>query len=182
MIKVIFSEMINAGVFDYPIPDNMTEITDVFINAKYLNQEDQFSERLLGQWQRKQSYPEMWHMDGVPVKTIEIVPAPNWDGVPPNPSPPQPPYGVWGTFGPGNRNLEMVGPTLPSQETWGIGDTINGIPDSFTCYLAYGILEKIFTNNSETKDAQRASYCHARYEEGIALGKSIILEYGMEKE
>jgi hypothetical protein len=172
----VFTQLLEAGVSQYLIPDSMTDVYHSFVDAKIIEQVDLFSDYLQGQWTRTPDYPKAWHEDGLPNKTIEVVPAPNWNGVPPDPSPPTPPFGTFGSFQPGNRDLTFVGPTLASKETWSIGDTLDTIPDTFTPYLVFGILARVFAADAETRDLNRSRYCEQRYQEGISLGKSILME------
>jgi hypothetical protein len=176
LIWDVFTQFLEAGISQYILPDSMSDTYYCFVDAKIIEQVDLFSDYLLGQWTRKPAYPLAWHQDGLPIKTIEVVPAPNWNGVAPNPSPPQPPFGTFGSFQPGDRDLTFVGPILASKEVWSIGDTLDTIPDTFTVYLAYGILSRIFSSDGELKDMSRANYCSTRYQEGVKLAKIILLE------
>lgn len=179
----VFTQVLNAGVSAYLIPDQMTQVYYVFQNARIVNKIDLFSNYILGQWQRKPGQIKAYHEDGLPIKTLEVVPAPNWNGTNFTPTAgPPPPFGAFGDFQPGNRNLSFVGNLIPSKETWGIGDTLSGIPDSFTPYIVFGVLERIFNKDGESRDPQRALYCNARYKEGIGVARAILMDLMGESE
>jgi hypothetical protein len=50
------------------------------------------------------------------------------------------------------------------------------VPDSFSHYLVYGVLEQVFSADSECRDLQRAAYCRARWLEAMSLADSIARE------
>jgi len=70
-------------------------------------------------------------------------------------------------------NLSIIGTTGLTTITYGLNDTVPVLPDSFCGALAYGILARIFSNDSECKDLQRAYYCQARYSEYINVAAAI---------
>ena len=71
-------------------------------------------------------------------------------------------------------NLSIVGTTGLSSITLTLGEVIPVIPDAFaSVYLAYGVLARIFSNDSECKDLQRAAYCQSRYQEGCQLATAV---------
>jgi hypothetical protein len=168
LIQTISTQRINAGVSQYQIPDLMTEARYAFVDGKIIEQVDFFSNYLQGHWQRP-GPTRVYHQDGLPIKVLELIPPPATTGA----------VVVPGSFQPGGKNLTLVGPSLSSKEQWLIGDTLDTIPDSFTGYIVYSVLEKIFSADGETKDQQRAMYCQSRVQEGILLARSILLElYG----
>lgn len=179
----IFTQQLVASVSQYTVPNQMPEVYYVFQNAYIIDRINFYSTYLRGQWTRNPGMSKAYHEDGLPIKTIELVPPPNWNGIGfiPTVGPPPPfgtfdsPGGTTAPFQPGNRNLTMVGSAIPTQEVWGIDDTLAGIPDSATPYLVFGILQKIFSADGESRDIQRANYCQKRYEEGISLYRSVLL-------
>lgn len=70
-------------------------------------------------------------------------------------------------------NLTLIGPTGLDAVTFTLNQVIPVVPDSLTPALSYGVLARIFSADSETKDLQRAYYCQARYEEFCRIGSSI---------
>lgn len=86
-----------------------------------------------------------------------------------------PGYGVVAVRIPSTGNLSMLGSALP----WNVNNLtlqtyVELLPDSFTPYLKYGILARIFATDSEVKDQQKAAYCQARYAEGINLAAALM--------
>ncbi len=71
-------------------------------------------------------------------------------------------------------NLTMVGPKGLPSITYTLDSEIpDTIPNSFVPGIAYGILARIFSGDSEARDLQRAAYCQARYLEYCGVGGSI---------
>lgn len=62
----------------------------------------------------------------------------------------------------------LVGQTLDRS---GIALTI---PDELQPYLFYGVLADMFGKQGRAYDQPRASYCEARFEEGIALAQALL--------
>jgi hypothetical protein len=168
LIQDVFTQRLVSGTSQYPIPDRMSQPYYGFVDARIIERVDITSEYLLGRWTQKPGYPKVWHQDGLPIKTIETVPAPNFTG--------SVTAGVFGSFLPGSRDLSIVGSMIASKEVWLISDTLDTIPDSFTPYIVFGVLAKVFEMDGESKDEQRCLYCKSRYDEGVTVGKSILLE------
>lgn len=78
--------------------------------------------------------------------------------------------------GAGTANILAVATAKPNKIAWSLTDEILDVPDSFRQYLKYGILQRIFDQDGETRDVLRARYCGARFEEGINLAKVIADE------
>ena len=70
-------------------------------------------------------------------------------------------------------NLSILGAQSISSVAFALGDVIPSIPDSFTPYLSYGVLAKIFSMDGECRDIQRAAYCSARFQEGVNAAASV---------
>lgn len=170
--KAIFTEMIVAGVSDYVVPEDMAKPELCFVGGKII---EKATESDLSQghyeWKRQWGPPRQWHEDNLAPKHVEVFPIPDFNGA--NLPGDLPPIGHYGDFFPSERNLTIVGPSLPSKTAWAIGDTLDGIPDSFGIYLGYGVLEQIFNSESELRDVQRALYCHTRYNEGIQVSMML---------
>jgi hypothetical protein len=75
-----------------------------------------------------------------------------------------------------DRNLTTYGSQLPSPTSYALTDTIPLIPDSAAMYLAFAVLAKIYGDDAELKDAAKARFCLARYQEGISIFKAALLE------
>lgn len=78
-------------------------------------------------------------------------------------------------------NATMIGTAKPIGVTWDLDSFVEWIPDSFAVYLKWGILQSIFSMDGETKDEQRAAYCGARWNEGIALSE-VVSQAGLQQE
>ena len=171
----IFTEMIVAGNSQYIVPEDLMEPQLCFVGGRII---EKVTEADLTQghfeWKKKWGPPRQWHEDNLPVKTIELFPNPDFNGqdIPGD----VPPIGTYGDFFPRQHNLTIVGPQAPSVTTWGMGDTLDDVPDSFGYYISYGILEQIFSADGENRDLQRAAYAKARKDEGIAISNSLAQE------
>jgi len=166
MIRRPYTQQISSGTGTYTIPELNPELFQAFVNAQIVNQTDVFDPANPGYASESGGTITRWHQDQLPIQQVAILPTPNFTGTVT--------AGTYDTFQPGNNNLTVIVSSLASKETWGSGDTLDTIPDTFTPYLVYGVLEKIFSMDGESKDEQRALYCRSRYEEGITLGTSII--------
>lgn len=85
-------------------------------------------------------------------------------------------FGTIATLKCSKSNLSVIGPASLFNTNPGLDTLIEWIPDSFALYIGYGILAKIFSMDGECKDEIRRRYCRARYEEGIAIGQTIMAE------
>ncbi len=175
LYKKIFTTTVNAGIPEFTVPDDVIRPELCFLSGRII---EKVTEADLTQghfeWRRQWGPLRQWHEDNLAPKRIEVFPKPDFDGVnyPGDP----PPIGVYGDFFPGDHNLTIVGPAAPSKLTWSIGDTLDGIPDSFSHYLIYGVLEQVFSAEGETRDEQRALYCRTRWLEGLSLAEAIAIE------
>jgi hypothetical protein len=84
--------------------------------------------------------------------------------------------GTFNGFYTSSLNLLLVATAKPQNITPALDDLIECVPTSFVPYLKYGVLAKIFSQDSETKDVLRARYCEARYREGILLAQAVSQE------
>lgn len=86
-------------------------------------------------------------------------------------------YGTIGNMVPSLGNLMMSSTSMPTYtKTYQLSDFIQGIPDTFTVYLKYGVLERVFKMDGEMKDDLRERYCKSRFQEGVALARAIMQE------
>ena len=175
--STIFTQQINFGQPQYEYPPDMIQVRDCFVGGKHISRETlEELDNAFYNWRSEVNNPRRWHEDGLPIKTIELSPTPNYTGTAYS-SPAfltqQPPYGVYGVFNPADNNLTIVGTQGTIRNTFALNTIVPIIPDSFTCYLGYGVLNKIFSSNSEAKDDQRAAYTGARFNEGIQIASTI---------
>ena len=82
---------------------------------------------------------------------------------------PMPFYGTISSVYPSSGNLMVIGPTKILSLALSITGYIPLVPPLWRDYLLYGVLAKIFRDNSETKDEARAQYCEQRWKEGLTL-------------
>lgn len=253
LAKIFITQTINYGIGQYTTPDAQLSVEQLFISGRFLPASNLESiDNSQFQWKRKTGVPKVWHQDGLPINTVEMVVAPNWQGAlydsaaPPavqligneaignfsgivntngtvvtlvSGSPFQATDATWqgktfviamvqftvasvtdvshliltGTAGVQNnapwsvrypvnipaadRNLTTYGSRLPGETSYALTDTIPLLPDSAAMYLAWGVLQKIYSDDSELKDKQKAMYCGARYMEGVNLFRAALLEH-----
>lgn len=79
-------------------------------------------------------------------------------------------------------NLSLIGTAAVFDQNPTLTSIVELIPDSFSAFISYGVLARIFGNDGETKDEIRRRYCAARYDEGVMLGKLIMAEELMDEE
>ena len=181
LYKNIFTEMIDAGVQVYTVPDDVMKPELCFVGGRIIEKVTE-PDLMTGhfEWRRQWGPPQQWHEDNLAPKRLELFPKPVANGA--NYPGTGPIIGKYGDFYPADQNLTIVGPAAPDQTTWALGDPLQCVPDSFSHYLIYGVLEQVFSAEGETKDNQRAAYCRARFQEGIQLADSIAHEELLEEE
>lgn len=250
--KVLVTQAINFSVGQYLIPERMLRVDNAFTSARFIPKTTADSlDNTSFQWRRKIGPVKVWHDDGLPMQTVELSPAPNWQGAlyqtnstPPaqyiDQTTPGAYFGVVNTFGAAvswvsgpafnytdatwqgktititaldytiqsvtdatnliitasagiqnganyvitypvaipaaDRNLTTYGPQTQSQLSFVLTDTIPLVPATAVIYLGWGILAKIYSDNSELKDAQKQQYSAARFTEGINLFRAALIE------
>lgn len=177
--KTIFTAQINISQSQYTVPEDLMKPELCFVSGRLIEKVTE-ADLTQGhfQWKGKIDKPRQWHEDNLPVKKVELFPKPDYNGTAIG----GPLFGHYGDFFPTEHNLTIVGPAAPSKNVWALIDTLDGIPASFSQYLVYGILEQAFSQEGETRDVQRAAYCHARWEEGLALAQTICVEELLDEE
>ncbi len=170
MTKKIYTQRIVAGTAQYTVPVDIMQIQCAFIGGKYL-QPTSLEELQNGEyeWANQSGSGQQWFQDGLPANTLKVFPKPDISGTAMS--------GTYGTFAPTTNNITAVGPAAPTSNTLALIDNIPAqVPDSFTPYLTYRVLYRIFSTDGECQDQQRAYYCNARWQEGIGLAQSIMGE------
>lgn len=147
-----------ANTDTYTVPDTVCEVQSVLANNTYLyDTSGYYLDNRNATWPSDQyDFPQEWREDELVPKRVQITPVPNVSGT-----------------------LSLLGTQIPSGNGItgiGSGTTVLYVPDSFTCYLKYGILSLIFSQDGECKDMQKAQYCQARYAEGIGIAAAIMGE------
>jgi len=190
-----FSKMIATGAIHfyiptYQVPDQISHVDNVFVAGRILRRTNlQSLGTEIFEWRKKSGIPTQFHEDGLPSKQVEIYPNPNYEGsaIPTSGPgviqlPENDEYMVIGDFYPSLRGYSLVGSAVPVDNslavktTWTLDDQIPDIPNSAIQYLAWGVLAKMFSDDSEAKDEARARYCAARFEEGVEIFRSILAE------
>jgi len=87
-----------------------------------------------------------------------------------------PAWGVWSTATVDSSNLMCISTGIPSTLNVAINSYLELIPDSFTPYIKYGALQKVFSQDGECKDLLKSAYCQSRYTEGVNLAAAIMSE------
>jgi len=191
----IFTQTVQAGVSQYPVPEPIMRPDEAYLAGTLLEQSDvQDLNNRFTKWRYTPGYPLRWHNDEIPPQTVELVPVPNYTGAfirgTAFPDPPNGQFGDWSASvetapavfttesAPVTAALTVVGPVLPTPVV-GLGDPFPEIADDFVlAYVSFGVLERIFSSDSELKDPQRALWARAQYREGIAILKAITGELG----
>lgn len=89
------------------------------------------------------------------------------------------PHAVFGTISDLQSsigNALLVAAVKPPQKAYELASLVEHVPDSFSQYLKYGVLAKIFGVDGELRDELRQRYCSARFSEGVNLAKAISEE------
>src|SRR3990167_933438 len=179
MSKLIFTQTIFAGQAEYVVPDYLMRVENAFVAGRFIHRsENEDMDNVRRNWELESGPPRRFLEDHEGIKTVRLWPNPNHTGVLYPGA--DPPFGVSGVFNPTDRNLTLVGPQRPASITWALGTTITLVPDTALQYLAWGILEKIWDDNSEMKDEFRSGYARTRYTEGVQLFRSAMQEELME--
>lgn len=187
MISQIQTQSVFAGQGQYPILDSMMRVDNAFVGGVYL---EPTSVRELNnnmpRWRTKLDSPRQFHVDELPIKTVELAPVPALSGVyVPGPNEPGPPHaqldtfsivdGLGATIAPdAHHDLTLIGPQTPKLVDI-LDDPIctsDGtlIPDDIVRgYLAYGVLERIFSGENELRNISTADFCHSMYQEGVTI-------------
>lgn len=185
------------------LPDWAIEPLHVFYNERALSHTSLGSaEEADPYWMSNLSGPQSWRNDKVAINEIALMPAPNREGrqisdpstvtrVDPVDAAEAQPSSFYGDItGEAERLLYGTdgGPVYISRSNVAViataglsdpsapdaGSNIVLIPDSFVHYIMYGMLAEVFRQDGELKDTMRATYCDARYQEGVNIAKAII--------
>lgn len=190
IVQIIITGAIHIGIPAYQIPDQMSHVTNMFVAGRLLRRTNlQDLDNGVYQWRRRNGVPEAYHEDGLPIKQVEVYKTPAYEGqaIPTSgPGVITPPetdeFMIVGDFFPSWRDYTLVGTQVPLnadftvKQDWALDDEILWLPNSAVPYLAWGVLEKMFSDDSEAKDQARARYCSARFQEGISVFRTILAE------
>lgn len=185
ILRRIFTQTVFAGVPEYLIPDDILRTDMVFLQGAWLPRSTAGSiANSIRDWRRKLGLPVCFHEDQLSIRTVGLAPSPNYNGsYIPGADEPDPPHGQYDSFSaivnsviqtpPEHRGLTIIGPWCPDEVTM---DCELDVPEALFCYLIWGVLERIFSADSELADQQRALFCRANYAEGVALFRAITGE------
>lgn len=181
LYKNLFTTQIKAGVPQYTVPDDVMKPELCFVAGRIIEKVTE-ADLMMGhfEWSKKLGQPRQWHEDNLAPKKLELFPTPDFNGA--NYTGSTQLIGEYDGFFPADNNLTIVGPAAPDITAWTLLDgsgspvLLQCVPDSFSHYIAYGILEQIFSAEGETRDVQRAAYCRARFQEAINLADAIARE------
>ena len=193
MLQRIYTQTVQSGIGTYGIPDDLLDIQSVWLAGRYLPPSTQSElNGLIRGWRKVLGVPRYFYTDGLGLKSIGLAPAPNYNGeyiVGPNePSPPHATYGDFSalcqvganqvTLNPvQHRGLSIIGTRKPVTQVTALGDPIPLLPDDVALQaLPFGVLERIFSSDSELLDAQRSAFCHANFAEAVNVFRAITGE------
>jgi hypothetical protein len=179
IVSIIHTQQIEHGVQGYPVPSLIMRVDDVYAAGVLLDRSSaRDTDNTRPGWRVDLGIPRSWSQDQGSTDEVRLAPAPNYNG---DPFIYQ--WNDWAVTVDGvvelphvHRGLTMVGLGKPDLVTaW--TDAIPLLPEEIAlAYLEFGILERVFRSDNEMRDDQKALYCRAQFEEGIALLKSITGE------
>jgi hypothetical protein len=81
MVMNIFTQLVKIGVSAYLVPQDIVRPETCFVAGAYIDHStlQDLDDSVYG-WRRYIGQPTAWHDDGLPTKTLELVPAPNYTG------------------------------------------------------------------------------------------------------
>jgi hypothetical protein len=92
-----------------------------------------------------------------------------------------PMYGIIGDMVTTKSNITVIGVGSLFDNSPDLDSLIELLPDTFAIYIGYGVLAKVFSLDGELKDEIRRRYSQARYDEGIALARAVMVEELLEE-
>lgn len=221
--KHLYNQVLSFGVQEYPEHSLLNDLQGCLAAQTFIYESSDFYlSNTNRSWEAAYNIgnPESYRQDSIETKTVQITPAPQYNGnqvtivgggggygviaavasytdftITCDPSTPagygvicgangnpfldalNPGYGVTANMIPSTNNLTMQGTALPYQiENIGPETFVELVPDSFTPYLKYGILARVFGSDNELRDEQKAMYCQSRYSEGLAITAAIMCD------
>jgi hypothetical protein len=156
IIKGVVTASLTAGNPFIAVPDYLMRVDHVLYRGKLLQQVTAGElDRMIPAWESHTGAIQYWQQDRVPLKHIGLYRIPAVSET---------------------NALQLVGPTKPSISSYGLSTVVTGLPDTLAPYLKYGMLDRVFGRDGETRDQMRQNYCRSRYEEGIAICRAIAEE------
>src|SRR5579863_1620183 len=98
----VFTQTVFAGQGLYPVPDDLLRVDAVYLSGRWVPKATQRDlNNQLRNWRRAPGPPKFWYEDGLPIKTIGLAPAPDYNSASVvGPNSPNPPFGNYDTFSP----------------------------------------------------------------------------------
>jgi len=156
-----------SGTSEYTTSAGVSAIDAVFVDKRYLQPSSGFYlDNAKREWAAESGFPEEWRQDRLAVDKFQLSPTPDFTGAV-----------LPGT----SNNITLIESVIPSATSITMSENIPLMPDTMAAYLKFAVLEKIFSTDGDTKDVQRARYCHARVQECVNLFKSIMQEEILEE-
>jgi hypothetical protein len=188
LIKTVDTQSVFAGVSQYTVPEEILDVEDVFVAGKQMPMVDrQALNSTIRNWRNEMGFPRFVHEDGLPVKTVEVVPTPIFNGLyitggsEPNPPHAQAAFDVTvlgSVYRPDqSRGLTLVGSEKPDVVATVSQDLALLPADIVLAYALFGVEARVFSGDNELKDAGKAMYCASRYTEGLNLLRAVLQEY-----
>jgi hypothetical protein len=193
---MVVTGAVHFGISVYQVPDQLSHVNNVFVSGRLLRRTNLESLNTgTYAWRKQAGIPKSYLEDGLAVKQVQITPVPNYEGTPiptdgsvaiitpPETNEPMAVGDFYATW----RDYSLVGSQVPLDSannvisTYALATVLNGIPNSAVPYLAWGVLSKMFSDDSESKDEVRARYCSSRYAEGISIFRAILAEKCLEE-
>lgn len=186
-LKRVWTMSVFSGVPTYTIPDDIMLVEQVFLAGRWLPKATvaQLNETRRN-WRREQDIPQYYYTDNLPPKTIGLAPAPNYNSTYiPGANEPDPPHGQYDSFSitdvsgtvwtpDQHRGLTIVGTQKTNTQMATVNDAIPLLPDDIALTaLLWGIHERVFSSDSELKNAQAAAFAHAQYQEAVSCLAAI---------
>lgn len=167
VIKNTYDIRILSGTSSYTVAEDASDVQEAFVDKKYLQPSSEFYLDMANRtWGSDTGAPERWHRDQLSDRTIEVTPTPNFSGA---------------VLPDETRNLKLIATQIPTQSSLALVDNIPLMPDTMAAYLKFGVLEKIFNQDGEARDIQRARYCNARVTECLNAFRAVMQEEALEE-
>jgi hypothetical protein len=195
ILQRIHTQAVFSGVGVYTIPDDIVDVQGVWLGGRWLPSSTQQS--LNGQirsWRTKLDIPRFYYQDGLPLKSIGLAPAPNYNGgFILGAAEPDPPHAVYDSFSAicqvdatqtllnpvQHRGLTVIGTRKAITQVTALGDPIPLVPDDLALLaLPFGVLERLFSGDNELLDSQRAAFCGAQFQEAVNACQAVTGQPG----
>jgi hypothetical protein len=190
--KRIYTQTIFAGQPQYAVPDDIERVDACLIGGSWAPRTTQRElSNAYRNWRTDLGVPIFFYEDGLPIKTMGIAPPPIFNGAYIlGPNEPDPPHAVYDSFSANAvigtttavfdaqslQALTIVGPQKPTMLAT-LDDPIPLLPDDVSlAYIQFGVLERIYTADSELKELSCAAFCRAQYAEGVNLMAAVGCE------